>query len=287
MRSRPQIYPRLSFHIVRTIAFISASIVTGILVFFCIQLKNDGFKLPWTFIIVRATLQETPISFAVRGSRFTALANTEPNKQVLAASLLSLISLFLTSILYSCFFLSPLFSLILNVTITLLWLVGYILLTWNMYGALGHSCSRANWASDDGMMICRTYKALYSFALFSILSQIALVVLDIRSRRAQTKLGSYGKMAETAARGGGDVKLDSLHKPTHSHASSQDAIPYGINDYSLNDSRRALTDAPANMGHSGPVRMDEFNNSTASLNYDRYVPQIGYSNAGYGYGPQR
>jgi hypothetical protein len=53
MRSRPQVYPRLAFHIVRTIAFISASVVSGILIYFCIQLRHDGFKLPWTFIIVR------------------------------------------------------------------------------------------------------------------------------------------------------------------------------------------------------------------------------------------
>lgn len=53
MRSRPQVYPRLAFHIIRAIAFISAVIVSGILTYFCIQLKHDGFKLPWTFIVVR------------------------------------------------------------------------------------------------------------------------------------------------------------------------------------------------------------------------------------------
>jgi len=58
MRSRPQVYPRLAFHVVRAIAFISASIVTGILVYFCIQLKHDGYKLPWTFIIVRTTPEQ-------------------------------------------------------------------------------------------------------------------------------------------------------------------------------------------------------------------------------------
>jgi len=42
----------MSFHLIRAIAFISQTIVSGILIFFCIQLKKDGFKLPWTFIIV-------------------------------------------------------------------------------------------------------------------------------------------------------------------------------------------------------------------------------------------
>ncbi|EXJ76328.1 uncharacterized protein A1O5_00836 [Cladophialophora psammophila CBS 110553] len=274
MKSRPQVYPRLAFHIIRTIAFISASIVSGILIYFCIQLRQDGFKLPWTFIIV------------------------------LAASLLSLLCLFLTAFLHACFFLSPLFNLILNVTILIIWAVGYCLLTWNMYGTLGHSCSRANWASDDGMMICRTYKALYSFDVFGLLAQIALIVLDVRSRRAQTKLGKYNKMAAIAARGGGDVKLDDLNNEQsrsgmHSHANSQDTLHYGTGDYSAhhgaNDSRLGLRDNAADTdyshSHSGHVRMDDFNNSTTSgFNYNAYTPHahnMGYGNGGYGYEPQR
>ena len=53
MRARPQVYPRLAFHLIRAIAFLSASVVTGVLVYFMIQLRHDEFKLPWTFIIVR------------------------------------------------------------------------------------------------------------------------------------------------------------------------------------------------------------------------------------------
>ncbi|KIW62972.1 hypothetical protein PV04_09856 [Phialophora macrospora] len=286
MRSRPQVYPRLAFHIVRTIAFISASIVSGILIYFCIQLRHDGFKLPWTFIIV------------------------------LASTMLSLLSLFLTGILYTCFFLSPLFSLVLNVTILILYLVGYGLLTWNIYGTLGHTCSRANWASDDGMMICRTYKAFYAFELFGVLAQVALIVLDARSRHAQTKLGRYNKMADIAAKGGGDVKLDDLHSRsrslsqsqsqsqsqlmderersdvmlgTHGHAHSQDSVPYGVGDY--NDPRSRLRERvpDLNYGHAPAVRMDDFRNDTSTSGYTAYAPptQTAYANSGYGYGPQR
>ncbi|OQV00556.1 hypothetical protein CLAIMM_06036 [Cladophialophora immunda] len=269
MKSRPQVYPPLAFHIIRTIAFISASIVSGILIYFCMQLRHDGFKLPWTFIIV------------------------------LASTLLSLLSLFLTSFLYTCFFLSPLFNLILNVTIFIIWVVGYCLLTWNMYGTLGHSCSRANWASDDGMMICRIYKALYSFEVFGLLAQIALIVLDVRTRRAQTKLGRYNQMAAGAARGGADVKLDDLNRHSDSgllggHESSQDGLPYGIGDYNsqaAHESRLGLRDHAAESdyshGHSGRVRVDDFNNSTSSFGYNAYAPHTGYANGGYGYEPQR
>ncbi|KIX03788.1 uncharacterized protein Z518_07341 [Rhinocladiella mackenziei CBS 650.93] len=248
MKSRPQVYPRLPFHIIRAIAFISGSIVSGILIFFCVQLRHDGFKLPWTFIIV------------------------------LAASLLSLLTLLITSIIYACAFLSPLINLLANVTITILWTVGLALLTWNMYGTLGHSCSRANWASDDGMMICRTYKALYSFALFGWLSQIALIVLDIRSRRVQTALGKYNKMAAAAAAAdaGRDVKLDSLSRSSWGHDSAGEReVPYGIPDYG-DDATRALRGG----NQQPPLRMDDFSS------YDRYAPQTRYANAGYGYGPR-
>ncbi|OAL38621.1 hypothetical protein AYO20_02271 [Fonsecaea nubica] len=272
MKSRPQVYPRPAFHLIRAIAFISAAIVSGILIYFCIQLRHDGFKLPWTLIIV------------------------------LASSVLSLISLFLTSLVYTCFFLSPLLNLILNVTVFIVWLVGYCLLTWNMYGTLGHSCSRANWASDDGMMICRIYKALYSFEVFGLLAQIALIVLDVRTRRAETKLGKYNQMGADAARGGAEVKLDDLNRNSagsgllNHHEAPQDGLPYGIGDYNphaAQDSRLRLRDHAAdsdyNHGYSGQVRVDDFhnNNSTGNFGYNAYTPQTGYGNGGYGYGAQQ
>ncbi|KIW59670.1 hypothetical protein PV05_04105 [Exophiala xenobiotica] len=263
MRSRPQVYPRLAFHIIRAIAFISAVIVSGILTYFCIQLKHDGFKLPWTFIVI------------------------------LLGTLLSILALLVTQLVYSCAFLNPLVNLFSNVLILLVWTVGLALLTWNMYGALGHSCSRSNWASDDGMMVCRTYKALYSFSVFGWLAQVALIVLDIRSRRRQTALGRYNKMMDSGP-GERDVKLDnlddrnsttsSLH--SHSHSHSQDNVPYGVPDYaSTRPTYRpapthSASDYSGNATH-GQVRMDHF-----GTNYDRFAPQS-YANNGYGYGPQR
>ena len=48
--------------------------------------------------------------------------------------MLSLLTLFVTTILHACFFLAPLLSLTLNATVLLLIIVGYGLLTWNIYG---------------------------------------------------------------------------------------------------------------------------------------------------------
>jgi hypothetical protein len=200
----------------------------------------------------------------------------------------------LTSILYACFFLSPLLSLALNATIFLLYIVGYGLLTWNIYGTLGHSCSRLNWATDDGMMICRTYKAFYSFEVFGVLAQVALIVLDIRSRRQQTRGGRYDRMVGDGATKG--VKLDDLPGAArggvqeYSHGDSADSIPYGIGEY--NDSHARLRDNAADYGHvAPPVRMQDFRNDSATSGYSGYASSYGgtpgYANNGYGYGPQR
>ncbi len=146
------------------------------------------------------------------------------------------------------------------------------------------------------MMICRTYKAFYAFETFGFLAQVALIILDARSRHAQTKSGRYGKMGDVAAKGGGDVKLDDLHHRSvgarpgmHPHSESEDRIPYGIEH---NDSRARLRDNAADVGygHAPPVRMEDFRNDSQTSGYSynsSYAPQSGYGNNGYGYGPQR
>jgi len=203
--------------------------------------------------------------------------------QILASTFLSLLAIIISSLVYHCAFLSPLINLTVNITILIFYTAGLILLTWNMYGTLGHSCSKANWASDDGMMICRIYKALYSFTLFGWLAQIAQIVLDFRSRRAQVALGAYNKMVGGSS--AQDMKLDNLNSDRSTHASSQD-IPYGIADYdhstrSLREGRSQgySTGSHTDLGQES-VRMEDFH-------YDRHVPQTSYANSGYGYGPQQ
>jgi hypothetical protein len=217
--------------------------------------------------------------------------------QVLAASLLSIVSIIITSLFYICSFLSPLFNLIVNVTVLIIQFVGFVLLSWNMSGTLSHSCSASNWANADGMMVCRVYKAFYSFAIFALLAQIAQIVLDSRSRRNQTKLGRYGNIE-----GSRDLKMDNLdklklqqhqpggHSAQPSHASSDD-VPYGIHDYRDQPPR----DQPARptyqayqpprgesagyygSGGNPQVRVDDFNS------YGHQQSGGAYGSGGYGY----
>lgn len=57
MRSRqmpfgPSVYSPLPFHIIRTIFFFSSAVVGAILSVFIYHLHKDGYKLPFTFLVV-------------------------------------------------------------------------------------------------------------------------------------------------------------------------------------------------------------------------------------------
>jgi hypothetical protein len=118
--------------------------------------------------------------------------------QLFGVSLITLITLTLTFAIHLCHVLSPLFNLIINALLTLLWLLGLSLLGWNMAGTLGHVCNAANWGSEAGIMVCRIYKALFTFSLLSAISVLAMAVLDGKVRRRQTSLGKYNQMRESA-----------------------------------------------------------------------------------------
>lgn len=167
-----------------------------------------------------------------------------------------------------------------------------------MSGTLTHSCSAANWASNDGMMVCRIYKALYSFAVFALLAQIAQIVLDTRSRHNQTKLGRYDNL-----QGSRDLKMDDLNKMKQqqyqqghsqqlsqasqaSHASS-DGVPYGINDY--RDQQARPTARPTYQAYPGGESASYYNNSNPQVrmnDFNSYPQQQSggaYGSGGYGY----
>lgn len=135
-RSQPSHYPPLAFHAIRACSLIASLVVASILSFFVYQLNNDDFKIPWTFLVL------------------------------LGVALLSLLTFTVTLVLHFCHSLSPLFNLVINVFLLILWIVGLSLLGWNMAGTLGHVCNATNWGSEAGIMVCRIYKALFTFALF-------------------------------------------------------------------------------------------------------------------------
>lgn len=114
-----------------------------------------------------------------------------------------MVAILITSIISCCATLSPIINILLNIPILFLWLFGISILTWNMYGALGHTCSLTNWGNDRGVMVCQIYKTLYSFVVFANMSHIAQLVLDVRARHRQLRRGKYDKMRDSQ-----DLKTD-------------------------------------------------------------------------------
>ena len=88
--------------------------------------------------------------------------------QLLGVSLLTLLTLALTITFYCCRALNPFFNLTLNIGLSVLWALSWSLLTWNMSGTLTHTCNTENWGDSSGTMVCRIYKALFTFALVGL-----------------------------------------------------------------------------------------------------------------------
>lgn len=59
---KPSAYPPLPFYLIRSFVFISALVVGVILAVFIYHLHADGFKLPYSFLVVRTLQADRKIS---------------------------------------------------------------------------------------------------------------------------------------------------------------------------------------------------------------------------------
>ncbi|KAK0783893.1 hypothetical protein LTS16_002800 [Friedmanniomyces endolithicus] len=157
----PSHYPRLVFHGLRTFQLVSSVIVGGIMSFFIWHLTHDHWSTPWTFIWLTS------------------------------ASLFSIAALFFTIILHCFIGLNPRLNIALNGFLAVLWTLSWSLLTYYMSGTLANVCDKAHWHEDTGIMVCRIYKALFTFTLLGFVSTLAALGLDIYVRRQQTRRGVY------------------------------------------------------------------------------------------------
>ena len=91
----------------------------------------------------------------------------------------------------------PRLSFITHAGLLISWLVGLGLITSKIGDmVLGHSCSTSLWVTDMGIMICRIYKALYSFIVIGTASLAAAAVLDFRVIREISNRGAYREMKD-------------------------------------------------------------------------------------------
>ncbi|MCJ1282429.1 hypothetical protein MMC26_001752 [Xylographa opegraphella] len=122
----------------------------------------------------------------------------EPDERgvLLTVSVLTLASFIVTSIFYHQRTLKPRTNAYVNGSLSVLWMLGFALLAWNLSGLLSHRCTIENWSSELGVMICRIYKALMSFTVIGMLATLCALILDIHTHRATSHLGAYGSMRD-------------------------------------------------------------------------------------------
>ncbi|KAK3711415.1 hypothetical protein LTR37_009594 [Vermiconidia calcicola] len=160
-RVAPTPYPKLLFHSLRSFQLLASLIVGGIMAYFTWHLRHDDKKEPWTFI------------------------------WLFSASLASILSLTFTICLHCLTGLRPQLNLAINSLLAFLWALSWSLLTWYMSPTLAHMCDVEQWDNDVGIMVCRIYKALFTFTLLGLVSTLAALGLDIYVRRKQTSRGMY------------------------------------------------------------------------------------------------
>ncbi|RMY98152.1 hypothetical protein D0860_08558 [Hortaea werneckii] len=230
-KTAPSHYPRLPFHAIRCVQLLSSIVVGGIMCYFIWHLTHDHWATPWTFIWLTA------------------------------ASLFSIAALSFTILLHCCIGLNPRVNILVNGFLTLLWGLSWCLLTWYMSDTLRNMCDVQHWHEDIGVMVCRIYKALFTFTLFGLLSTIAAFALDIYVRRQQTRRGIY-RLHD----------LDAKQRP--------EAAPRGLSG--------AATDSNAGYGHGGlaePRESEAWEEPRPSMGpYDSvHVDESGFAQRG-GYG---
>ena len=86
----------------------------------------------------------------------------------MASSFFSVAALTVTIVLHCCVGLRPDFNIAINGFLTLVWLVSWSLLTWYMSPTLRNYCDVEHWKEDAGIMVCRIYKALFTFAFLGL-----------------------------------------------------------------------------------------------------------------------
>ncbi|KAJ5216075.1 uncharacterized protein N7498_002482 [Penicillium cinerascens] len=198
MRSKsvkPSAYPKLPFHGIRFLIFLSAAVVAIILAVFIYHLHADGYKLPFAFLIL------------------------------LIAALLSILNVVFTSLVNCACGLSTKLSIILNALLLALWLLSLALLSYNMAHTILTSCGTQYWGNKTGISVCRSYKALFTFTVTGTVASIASIWLDFIVRRRANRLGAYDPMGSMAAVGEdpADVKLADRNESVSSV--KYDAVP--------------------------------------------------------------
>ncbi|KAI5849835.1 hypothetical protein BZA05DRAFT_401694 [Tricharina praecox] len=194
---RPSSFPKLVFFLLRLVQLICAVSVIGILAYFLYHLWQDGYTTPYEFSL---------LDFA---------------------SAATLLNLLITSVLLCCCGLSPLYVLIFDTLLFIVWAVSFGLLVRSMGSTTTQSCSTANWGNADGIRVCHMFKTLVAMSFIATLSCLAMVVVAVVARRKQA-MHKYEpahnptniRTADTAYSGGGGGSM-----PAHGQLYGAHPVP--------------------------------------------------------------
>lgn len=148
------------------VSLLSSIIIAGILGFFVDALRREYMPVPWPILLVMST------------------------------SCLNVTALVAVAFIRCCFPSSSLLLLIFHIPIAALWIVTLALLGDELGDHLITSCPSSNTFGHDLSLVCRLFKALFSFTIFSTTCSIYLVVSDVLSWKRMKKNGKYTAMGK-------------------------------------------------------------------------------------------
>ncbi|KAL8674593.1 MAG: hypothetical protein Q9168_001036 [Polycauliona sp. 1 TL-2023] len=188
----------------------------------------------------------------------------DPSLQLLGASCLTILALFVTSALYFFRTLPPAYNSITNAALSVLWVLGLSFLTWNVGWTFGH-CAISTWMTHAGIMVCRLFKACTAFTVTALcvpnhssfrlafvnqetprLASLLALSLDIRTYRNSTRLGQYNAMHEPDVKR--SIPMISSPTPQYESDNSQRA---GFESGDLGDPRPYKVQESIEVDHFG------------------------------------
>lgn len=156
-RKQPMQWPACAFFAIKGSQTFSCLFVLAIMALFAYHLKKDNYPIPWQFL-----------SLAV-------------------ISVLSLFNVLVTTVLFCCRALNPLFVMTVEVILSILWAFCAGALGKGMGGNIVRSC--ALWKTVQGITVCHLFKSVFSFTLICWFAMVcgALVAAGVRRRQSAHK----------------------------------------------------------------------------------------------------
>ncbi|OCK78144.1 hypothetical protein K432DRAFT_357315 [Lepidopterella palustris CBS 459.81] len=148
-KTQPTFFPKGIFYSFRVCQLLAATIVGGTNFYFVSQTHHDRFHFFEWFSVLQA------------------------------AALVTIITVVVTSMLQLRQRLSALLDGGVNIVVSMLWVVGFGLLSEAMGESILETCTWGNWGYRGGVRICKLYKLLFAASLFGVVSTIAAFILDI------------------------------------------------------------------------------------------------------------